>query len=567
MQEISDLASTLVVRRTKESAVMGGPPTRVVLLAPARTRTETINAASISNSSASFNATTPGPTTTVGRTWNVTLTVSVQPKDNAGVAVTFTAGCDAPSADPGNAMVNHAKLTLNGSSTDSARQSDTLPIIHSQLSPEQKSGSFSVSPMQSDGCNEFSQLFGTNRSPMSAEGSTTVESRAEFPYKVNGLTREYDWTFPLRVSPLTQEKNGEGIVGLSNWDVNLQFADLFRCWSHDSVNAPLWSGLDVNILAAKITLSYSSPESDSVMPMYQVLPYDSYQVFPTVIAGAIAAAGTGTVTSTALSLSTMPSVIHLTIPRTGGSRSETQTSSCCKITKVSMTLANASGQLNTKPVTELFEMSRQAGSQLSYIDWSSKAGSIVSINVAAAVGGDGRSPGEKGGPYQIQFEVEYQNITQAAFTGELLLTIVTPGQVTIGQQAANFDIGLFSPAERDLAIHDSESIEGIEDEGAGEVGGSFMSSMRHFAKKASHSIAKVVSTVDRIAAPIAAAVGGPEGIEIAKALDMAKSVTAGVSKVAGGGMIGGGMVGGGIVGGRAGLQQQPRSRLMRLSGR
>ena len=358
-----------MVARTANSAINDGPKDRIVVIAPKNTRTAVVPKDSISSSSIAWSTTTPGPQIIVGRKWMVQVTCTVTPKASAAnppVAVVFTAGADAPSQDPLNAIIANAQISINGSSVDQARLNEVMPVIHSRMSPSARRA-LSTSPMAPDKCTAFSDLWASNTSPFAAQGSSTEESRAQFPFvAAAGGGRTYTFTAPLRVSPLVDYDGAEGMTNISNIAVNLRLGNLSRIWSHDQVNGDAgWNGVDVTIGDASLFLEYSTPDSSQLaaMPMVQQLSYDHHAVFPA-SGPTLAAGASATVLTSALSLNALPKTLHLFAHRTDASRTELMTSTLGRIDKISITLKNQSTQVSDKPAVAIFEMSRASGSRL-----------------------------------------------------------------------------------------------------------------------------------------------------------------------------------------------------------
>ena len=580
LSNMSSPADMITVKQTSNTYVPQGI-TRRAVIGGSNIRIQKVIGDTQAIDSCNFSFQTAGSRTLVSRRWMLTMHVRVttvpDPTPVTGGPNTFTPLADCPVANPAVACVGSVALDLDGTVTSSPQLYKLAPALLSQLSAEDRAGTYSGTAIAPDGCADWVDLFGRNMSPMAYAGSSPQVSRSEFPHTPDAQDaagnwyRVYEFTAPLACSPLSSDPNASPMAHLSAAKVTINYQGLGSAlnnsiWCHDDANdgGQVWGGVVVT-MEADPTLSMAmislSDDSDP-LPLYQEIPFSKPTVFTTNIPTPLAPGASAQTVSASFGLTVVPKVIYAYIRRK--SRLTTQTSATCRVDKCAVQFGNTDSLLATLSPAEIYRMSNAAGVLLDYTDYRLKSGGIVAIPVAEALGLKGVSPGSTG-VFTVQVTLDFTNQTASDFDGELVVATIAPGMLKFEPGRVTQSHGLFGPVERSEAIEHSETIDGMEGD---PHGGGFFSKIKHWVGKHSRGVAKAVRVLSRVAEPIAMAVAPEDAGKIVKGFSTARKITRQVAErtdpdliaARAGGIVAGGLVAGGLVGGGAGSV-----RMMRIS--
>ena len=441
------------------------------------------------------------------------------------------------------------------------------------MTDAERAGDLSTSPISPDRCAEFADLNARNTSPFAPQGFSLEDSRAQFPFTAgtDGSGNEYrDYSFmaPLRCSPLTTKGDQSGMAYINTAGVQINFNNLNNSiWSHD-LTAPgaTWTGVTVTMpIMPRLHIEYVTLGEDSdPFPMVQELPYERTDINKSVV-GTVASGTTADLISGSFNASVVPSTLHAYAKRT--TDVTTNTSAVLGVQSATLTFGNTPGLLSTKLPRDLYLMSRDAGNQQTYIDWSQRQGSVLSVPVASALGLGSMSPGETVGAYTLGITLGVKSQFAGDFIPQIVMVAVTPGVVRISQDDISLSTGIFTSEGRDIAIEHGEDVSAIEG-ATDEVGGSLFGKVGSFVSRHTKNLAKTVREISKVGTPLVGAFAPELLPEFTGATALARSLShpsQHIHKMAAANMLaqqGGGSVGGALIGGGPGSV-----RMQRIAGR
>lgn len=549
---------SVVIKQPKNSYIEGSL-VRVAEIGGASVRTQIVNTDSADTSSASFTFTTPGGRTVLSKRWMFEFNVRVTTNPSGGVAVPFTDLVDAPVQDPGFAAMNTLSIELNGTTISAPSPELVRPVAIALMSAKERDGMLSTTASSPDRCADFSDLYARNASPFAPQGFSLEDSRAQFPFTAGtdgsgNPYRDYSFLSPLRCSPLEASAEAGGMAYIKTGGVQITYNNLNNSiWSHDLTSGGAWAGVTVTTpVMPRLHIEYVTMSQDAdPWPLTQELAYERTDVFKNSV-GTVAAGAAASLISGSFNASVVPATLHAYAKRLAPAT--TFTSGVLGVTSADLTFGNTPGLLSTKLQADLYLMSKAAGNQQSFVDWKERQGSVVSIPVAAALGLGSMSPGENVGSYTLGVTLGVQSQFAFGFDTQIVMVAVTPGVVSLSEDAITLSTGIFKAEGRDRAIEHGEDVSAA----VHEVGGSLFGKIGSFVGRHTKGLAKAVRVVDRIATPLVAAIA-PEALpEEMALLHAARKATHRAE-----GLVGGGAVGGGLIGGGAGSVRMQRLTMQR----
>src|ERR1700761_5569596 len=192
---------------------------------------------------------------------------------------------DGPRCWPFSGSVDTLRLTL-GNDSVSINMADVIhPLLHYHINNQLKSRGYSMTPDYPDQSQNYSDLYGSTRSPLAfyADGiDGIVNQRGGFPYTVvqntavvpslggtqattiiDMVVTEPIWLSPLYYGPSCGDDQGLYNLTSIDWNFTMLASAYNRMWSHDSITAVSTSGADSvfsNITSGSVQFnSFASP--------------------------------------------------------------------------------------------------------------------------------------------------------------------------------------------------------------------------------------------------------------------------------------------------------------------
>lgn len=417
---------------------------------------------SVSNNSLVWNINIPSQVV-IDRSFLLEVPFTFTFSGSAGSGSIYAAGADAVRCLPVQQLIQNATLSINGQSTSI----NLNQLIYGAwaLMGDNEKALFNGSGFQ-DNYTEYGTSANVNNNPLgtyavcgygaqlsrgSLNGSFTVVSNTTTSCTITGTLYE---NLTL-LSPLLAGPNADlqkGLYGVNTLSLTLSLAN-------SSTFTPFWShyvsGTSTTITSSSLTIGanttlsvktftppyYPSPEKSFLYSYFQMTPYVTN-------GGSLASAASTTLTSNVISVDVVPSKILVWARIAESARTYSTPDTFCAITNLSVTYNNRSSIMSNLSQYNLFEMARNNGVNMSWIEFSKYKGSVIAIDVGKDIGvNPDQSPGVCS---KVQFSVQATFTNQAAATlaaVSLYVIPVLPGYCRIGGGTCSFGVGLLTPEE------------------------------------------------------------------------------------------------------------------------
>jgi hypothetical protein len=429
-----------------------------------------------SNSSTQFSVPPPNPQTYVSRRIMLKQPVRITLSgDTLNSYNLYQSDYDAFRQMPLHSVIQTLDIVLNGQST-SINMNDVIKPLLLFHNNERDLGEreFSLSPACRDQSQQYEDLIGSVRNPLSTIVSTNPRSQAgrgAFPYDsiVNnaglGVQAVIEATLceELMLSPLLfGGVRDEGFIGLQKIEMNITWDNnLAKMWSHsDSDNVTL-NSVSVELLQPSLLFRYVTPPLIWKQPSFSQYCYNEIQRYPTT-GQQMLADGRATLTSNNIQLNSIPRFIYLFARRQNSEQSFNTTDSYMSINGVRVNWNNQNALLSNASQQQLYDISRKNGFDGSWLDWSAGdvyaefgsqsqringIGSVLCLEMGVDIGlKDDECPGMIG-TYNLQVELDVTNKSQSTLTPTLYIITVINGVFTIYDNSASKRIGVVSKKE------------------------------------------------------------------------------------------------------------------------
>lgn len=450
-----------------------------------------VNASSYTSSNSQFTIIPPSVNTIIDRKLyfraprlRVTFTGTGNPLLNMGVV-------DALRAYPINSIITSMEVRLNTASVSLTPQ-DVFPALLRYYTSDQESDNYgmSMSPAMQDQFSTYEQGIGSSRNPMQnyANNSAYDSSRGSFPILAitngNGTaTIDFEITEPLLLSPFLFGNMDEqsGLVNLTNLDVNMNFGNIARIWSH-SLYQDAARTTPSNVIS-DVQITFVEPPQllcnflsvnplDVVIPELAVYPWFDINRFIT-NAQALLPQVSSTVTSNSIKLNSVPDRMYIYVrPRNSDiyanvSNTISIADTFAAISAIRIDFQNQASLLANATQEDLYRMSRRNGMNLSWAQFSGQAllgdaagssaalqygvGSPICVSFANDISNSVIAAPGSLGEFQLQVSVDYKDIRPNAApynaisrNYDLYLVIVNVGTITLGRGNATTQIGVLT---------------------------------------------------------------------------------------------------------------------------
>lgn len=539
-----------------------------ILKAGSQTTMKQFTTTSVSNSSIQFSCPPPSGGIIVDRKIYLLLPIRLTFTGTAPAGqLLLNPNQDAPRAFPIASSLDTIAATINNQSV-SINISDFIHALMRYNNDEKLSQrDYSLTPAALDQSQAYSQLFGTNRSPLSFYGDQPqqdVMSRAGFPFTIVSNTNtsavvDFVACEPLFLPPFHFGKGlSSGFYNVNTMDFNLTFLGSAgnRMWSHDADSvgvptvissisqqfnnfSPAFSYFDNQPL---MLFNYITPQETQIIPANMPITYPYFDLirFPTDATAAINAGQTAQIVSNNIQLNSIPNRMYLFVRERNQVlfNSPNFTDTFFSIENINVQFQNKNGLLNSANKRQLYEMSVKNHCNLSWTEWSGEnvypvgsfanpfgtVGSVVAIEFASDIGLDSLDAPGKLGQYMLQVNVACKNISNRTITPTLYIVVVSEGTFTIEAVGrASINVGVITSQEiLDARTMTTQvvSYKDVEDVSAG----NFFTGLRDFGKKLltglrdskaiSSTLSAIPSPYTQALAPVARSLGFGEGAVI-----------------------------------------------------
>lgn len=441
------------------------------------------------------------------------------------------AGYDAPRAFPLTQSLSNVSCSYNGSTVSCEIGDYFSALMHYNTAENLRHKEYSMTPSTLDQSQNYYDLQGTNKSPLSFYGDgygDMVGGRGGFPFNIVSNTPSQaviDMVLcePVFVSPYYFGKSnhnlgGPAFYGIQNLDFQFNFYanSWARMWSHDgksglNAGGAITSGQVTfnnftslspiafsynDITTPQLLFEYLTPSEVQIIPKSISFPYNRIQRFPNDITG-IGPGQSFQVSTQNITLNSIPGSIYVFCRLNNQTlqSSPTWTDTFCEINKIQINWNNNSGLLSSAKKNDLYKIavrnqccmnwSSWSGEQLyktgSFIDKIAGAGSIIRLKLGLDIGLNEQEAVGCIGSYNLQMTVNmrYPNTDNTLGAQNFTLYIVTieEGIADIVDSQVILNVGVLTPKDV-LDARTNENFKSFEDM-VNVGGGDFLSSLKN----------------------------------------------------------------------------------------
>lgn len=353
-------------------------------------------------------------------------------------------------------------------------------------------------PTTQDQAQTYNELTNFSRNPLTSYGDSVANANDKRGSFLRVLQNDnnvgrfvLEVTEPLIISPLLFNKKkdiSEGLIGVSTFDVTLSLNDAVqRCLSIDTVNFSM-SGItatyDLSQGEQTLSFTYLSPPENIPVPNVNVYQYAEVNRFTSNIAGTLSPGQTLQYTANAITLNYVPKRIFLYARRTP---SYDKPLVYLNMYGLSINFNNVTGILSSASEDQLIRISQSNGLNMSALQWRKYTGSVMCVQFDKDISLPADTKVGMTGQYQFQPTVLLKNISSESMTDlQFFIVVVGDGLCTIRNQTVELrsgvldDYSIFNRKFEELPLINYEQSLMNRDFS----GGSFMSSIKNFGKKA-----------------------------------------------------------------------------------
>ena len=483
---------------------------------------------SVSSSSIQFSCPPPSGGFIVDRKQYFMLPIRLTFTGTAPVGqLLLNPGQDCPRAYPISSSIDVLQSTINNQGVSSNIADIIQALMHFNTDEDLSNLDYSMTPNLLDQSQAYSQLFGTNRSPMAFYGDTidkTMYSRASFPFTVVSNTNtsaiiDMLCCEPLYLSPFYFGKSNEsGFYNVTTMDFNITFLNQAgnRMWSHDAVSV----GVPTTITGIQATFNnfspnftyavnqplmlfqYITPNETQIIPYNVPITYPYFETlrFSTDSSNAIAPGSQWNFVSNNIQLNSIPRRMYVFVRERNADLYSTPNNPDTYFSieaPFNVQWENQNNLFASATKQDLYKMSVKNHCNLDWIQWSAgpvmaqdsfvtanqigTVGSLICIEFASDIGLSSLdAPGKlKQGMLQIQGVAT--NVSNRPITPSLYILIINEGTFTVeGLGKSSTNIGVISSEDilnaRQAPFVNYKDVEEIN-------GGNFLSGLKSFGNK------------------------------------------------------------------------------------
>lgn len=328
----------------------------------------------------------------------------------------------------------------------------------------------------------------------------------------------------LWLSPfLTTTDCKSSLIGLTSIEINIQLnSNLSRVWSHSDAAAASTLTSAVGHVNAPVALLY---QQLSISPLEQVperLIYSYSQVTPYITNNipTIPAGGIVTVTSSNITLPNIPRRIYVWCGRSEATKTITTTDTFLGIENANIIFNNLSGILASASQEALYNVSAEAGLNMSFTAWKKYTGGLLVLDITKSLLLDNPSMAPSmSSNLQFQITLTIRNLTNSPYQAQLNILTCADGVLEISNGLVQLQTSVLSVDDVAMVKGQNEvvSFDNASNFYGGRfrrmTGGSFFSKVRDAASAANQFAQRT-----GVASKLLASTGNPNAALAARAL-------------------------------------------------
>lgn len=362
---------------------------------------------------------------------------------------------DAPRAFPLAQSTSTLAATVNGQTISMNISQIFDPFMRYEHNYKEITDCEGMTPAYLDQCQAYSDLFGTNRSPMAAFGDNVfADSRGGF----SGVQIVSNTPTSAVINLTIYEKiylplfhgNKHGLINVSNlnwqWTFRSPLANFL--WSHDNVNGNVITASVANITAMSLYYRQCTPKVLASIPKAAIYPY--YSVIPAITSynSAIAPGASAQISMQSLNLQAIPKMVYVYARQQDSEQQIYSPNAYFRIDNVNVTYMNSSGLLASAPTQELFRIAQKNGYNGSWDQYNKYNGSVLCLKFGEDIGLSSLYSPSQLVNNQLSMVVTVTNLSQVTYNVvNLYIQVLYEGTATIMNNTMNLNINVLSNAD------------------------------------------------------------------------------------------------------------------------
>jgi len=499
-----------------------------------------------------FNIVVPNEATIIDRRalWNATCTLKIQGIPAVGKYLVNYGYTDALAPFPLQSTATVMSSTINNT-TVSVNIDDVMPALLRMHDARQLAALNSMTPTMFDSYKYYSDAVGAINNPLGSffnaqdndllprgafgdvvVGSTYVGGVVDGAQVVGDGTTlqttyvQFTTSEPLLgLSPFIWSNDGAtaGIYGVTNMSFQFNLGNANRVWRTAS-NIPSYSVQLQEFNNSQLIFNYLTPHASDLMPARNIVPYLNLPRFISPAVSIGAGVKGVTISSQSLQLQEIPDKLICFVRKAKRNITNQDSDNFLPIKKVSIQWNNNSGILSTATPYNLYEMSKKAGCNENWLEFSGSAnvvdnttgvgsvlptaGSMLVLDYAESIQlvEDWFSPGSLGA-FNLQIDVTVDSNATTNEDYELVLVTVQSGIFVCERGQSSVYTALLS---RQDVLEASEQKPYFKQDVKRMIGGGFLDGLRTMVGKLAPLAKGVLSGIDHPAARI-----GKEALSLA----------------------------------------------------
>ena len=364
---------------------------------------------SFSNSNVTFSLPPANPDTIYDRRMYIkysvvfTFTGTAPAAPNGNLLVP---GCDALRAFPLSSVMSNVTLKINNTSNSINLKDGIQAFLRYHNYGNMRQIEYSAAPSMLDFFQQYSDGFNTNRNSLAQYGDDSFDySRGGFTYDsilqtpnllgvpgpastvIHATITEPIWVSPL----LFGSDQGPGLIGIQSFELQIQWGDLTRMWSHDAVNGNTISNIAVDMVSGgtpALLITQIIPQDLQVIPKNSVYSYFEMQNYSTNV-GVLNAHGDPfsldftTLASNNVQLGSIPRKVYIYARKRNADLTFNDPDVFAGIISISINWNGKDGQLSSASQNDLYNISKKNGCNQSWSEWKGNT-QFIQTNPATA---------------------------------------------------------------------------------------------------------------------------------------------------------------------------------------
>lgn len=478
-----------------------------------------------SSSSITFNAQPPSQNIAINRevlvSFPIELTITGTAGSN-GLILNPNAGYDAPRMYPGACCTNSINVSINNSTVTQNNYQVVHALFRSNVSDFNIKTDLSLAPSMPDFYQNYddnlTNFLGVANDPLQPIGQNSYyQTRGGYPFTIVSNTDtvavvRFESTESLILSPfLTCGDDETALIGVQSLTLTFNLLNLSRSWSHSAgagAAATITSIVGRFYDPPQLLMNYITPPSTEPIPNSVVYNYANIDVYNTDYPTPVASNTSVTMQSQNIQLNNIPRRIYIFARRTDATTDFTTSDVFARLESISISFDNQSGILSGSNSKQLYNLSKNAGLNMNYAQWSTYTGSVLVLDVGKGLMLQNSSEAPSlATTKQFQVSAVFTNINQTEDLNlSLYIMVVSDGLITISSGTSiqqNSVLSVNDIADAKMMVNPHHVEEFITPRNF--YGGSFFSKLKSFGHKVNEGLKQT-----KAISQIATAVGHPE---------------------------------------------------------